>query len=306
MRHFTDAQVERSLANADLGAVLREAFVDLAHSRAAQQPRMRTDAGGVKLSTLGAVLPGAGVAGAKVYTTIAGEFSFLIALFSARSGKPLATFEAGAITRRRTAAVSVLAAQLAAVESAATIAVFGTGVQARSHLEAFARAYPNAALRVVGRRNAEVFAADAARMLGREVRPCETHAALAGAQIVVTATRSTMPLFEGGAVAPGAFVAAVGSSRPDAREVDDALLARTQAVLVEWKEQALREAGDLVLAAPAVRSRMNIVELGEAFAGHVRVRASDADIVVFKSVGVGIEDVAVAGLAYRLLTGSEP
>lgn len=287
MMHFSDADIDRALAGVDLGPALREAFVDLAESRAAQQPRIRSESGGVKLSTLGAVLPRAGVAGAKIYTTIAGEFSFLIALFSSRSGKPLATFEANAITRRRTAAVSLLAARAAGIEAARAIAVFGNGVQGRAHVEAFEAAYPGAALRIVGREN-------------------NARAALKGAQIVVTATRSPTPLFRGAMVEPGTFVAAVGSSRPDTRELDDTLMSRAASVMVEWKAQTLREAGDIVLLAPEIQQRLNVVELGDVLAGKARVRQTRDDIVIFKSVGVGIEDVAVAGLAYTLLTGNEP
>jgi ornithine cyclodeaminase len=283
--HFTDADVARALRDADIGAALRDAFVDLSEGRAAQQPRIRTDAGGVKLSTLGAVLPARGVAGAKVYTTIAGQFRFLIVLFSSLTGEPIATFDANEITRLRTAAVSVLAAQAAAVKKIARIAIFGTGVQGRAHAEAFERAYPGAELRLVGRDG-------------------DARAALAGAQIIVTATRSANALFDGAWVAPGTFISAVGSSRPDTRELDDALMARTRAVIVEWKEQTLREAGDLMLLAPEIRSRLNLMELGDVLAGKVAARAGERDIVVFKSVGVGLEDVAVAGLAYRILTGA--
>ena len=290
MNHFSDGDVERALAGAGVLDVLREAFVALSRGEASQQARVRTDAGGVKLSTLGAVIPAQGVAGAKIYTTVAGQFRFLIALFSARTGEPLATFDANAITQRRTAAVSVLAAQVGAPEGIRSIAVYGTGAQGRAHLDAFAAAYPQAA----------------ARMVSRADGPAAARQAAATSQVIVTATRATTPLFAGDVVAPGAFVAAVGSSRPDTRELDDALMARAAAVIVEWKEQTLREAGDIVLLARPVRERLNVIELGEALAGAAAVRASAADIVVFKSVGVGIEDVAVAGLAYRRLTGREP
>jgi ornithine cyclodeaminase len=306
MIHFTDAQIERALRGADLIAALRDAFVDLAGGRAAQQERRRTEAGEVKLSTLGAVVPRSGFAGAKVYTTVAGEFNFVVVLFSARTGRALATFEAAAITRRRTAAVSVLAAGLGVSGGASTIAIFGTGVQARAHAEAFAAAYPNAALRIVGRHDAAALAADFSRLLARPIAAMGAEAALDGAQVVVTATRAAAPLFEGARVERGAFVAAVGSSRPDARELDDALMARAACVVVEWKEQALREAGELVMLDPAIRQRLKLVQLGDALAGAAPVRSGGGDIVVFKSVGVGIEDVAVAGLAYRALTGKEP
>src|SRR6476469_3089705 len=98
---------------------------------------MRTDAGGVKLSTLGGVVPSQGVVGAKVYTTIAGRFDFVIVLFSTDDGRPIATLEANAITRLRTAAVSLVAARACAVEEVKSIVVFGSGVQARAHADAF-------------------------------------------------------------------------------------------------------------------------------------------------------------------------
>jgi ornithine cyclodeaminase len=125
----------------------------------------------------------------------------------------------------------------------------------------------------------------------------EARAALAEAQVVVTATRATEPLFDGAWLAPGTFVAAVGSSRPDTRELDDACFARAASVIVEWKAQALAEAGDLLKLGPAVRDRLQLLELGDVLAGHVPARRSRDDIVIFKSVGVGIEDVVVAGLA---------
>lgn len=289
MRHLTDADVERALEGADVEGALRAAFIDLALGRAAQQPRMRTDAGGMKLSTLGAVVPSQGVVGAKVYTTIAGRFDFVIVLFSTDDGRPIATLEANAITRRRTAAVSLLAARAAAPHAVNSVVVFGTGVQAKAHAEAFSKAYPQARLRMIGRAH-----------MG------EARAALADAQVVVTATRAAEPLFDGAWLAPGTFVAAVGSSRPDTRELDDAAFSRAASVIVEWKAQALAEAGDLLRLSQPVRDKLPVVELGGVLAGHVAPRRSGDDIVVFKSVGVGIEDVVVAGLAARRETSNRP
>jgi ornithine cyclodeaminase/alanine dehydrogenase-like protein (mu-crystallin family) len=285
VRHVTDAEVDRALADAPLEDVLRRAFVGLAEGRAAQQPRLRTEAGGVKLSTLGGVIPELGVVGAKVYTTLAGRFDFVIVLFSTDTGAPLATFEANAITKWRTAAVSRLAASVAARPRPRAITVFGTGVQGRAHAQAFSRAYPEAGLRVVDRRATREHIAQA----------------LAGADIVVTATRSPTPLFDGALVEAGAFVCAVGSSRPDTRELDDTLLGRAARVIVEWRAQTLQEAGDLLLAPAALRERLRLADLGDVLAGKASARDNDRDIVIFKSVGVGIEDVAVAGLVHGLI-----
>jgi ornithine cyclodeaminase len=117
--------------------------------------------------------------------------------------------------------------------------------------------------------------------------------------MVVTASRSATPLFDGAMLPAGAFVAAVGSSLPDARELDDTALRRAAIVAVEWRQQALREAGDLVLAERSALPPEKIVELGELVVGQATGRRREADITVFKSVGVGLADVAVAALAYR-------
>lgn len=287
MIHFSDAEVARALEGVDLVTALSEAFVDFANGHAAQQARARTDAGSVKLSTLGAVMPRLGFVGAKIYTTIGERFNFLITLFSARTGKAVATFDAGEVTRRRTAAVSVLAARHGASKQVSKIVVFGTGTQGHAHAEAFAAAYSCAEVLVVGRHD-------------------DARSVVEGAQIIVTATRSPEPLFDGRRVSTGAFVSAVGSSRPDTRELDDALMGCARTIIVEWKQQTSCEAGDLILIAPDVRARLCIVDLGDVVAGKARARESESDIVVFKSVGVGLEDVVVAGLAYRVLTGGEP
>jgi ornithine cyclodeaminase len=304
MIHLTDDQIDRALGGADVTGTLERAFAALATGEAALQERIRTEAGPVKLSTMGGVWPGEGYVGAKIYTTIAGRFDFVIVLFSAETGRPLATLEANALTRWRTAAVSALAARHGANPGASRLALFGTGVQAFAHARAFASEFDLEDVRVVSRAGGEAFAARLKAELGLAARPADAKAALSGADLVVTTTRSPTPLFAGGIVEPGAFVAAVGSSKPDTREIDDALIARASAVVVEWKAQALREAGDLVLADPALLAKVPVLELGAVVAGNAAARRDPADIVIFKSVGVGLEDVAVAGLAWRRATAA--
>lgn len=119
--------------------------------------------------------------------------------------------------------------------------------------------------------------------------------ATAEADIVVTASRSPTALFSGDLLKPGSFAAAVGSSLPSTRELDDRAIARASLVAVEWRDQSLREAGDLALADPAALPRSKIVELGEILAGKARGRATDQEITVYKSVGVGLQDIALAG-----------
>jgi ornithine cyclodeaminase len=141
MKHFGDEEVESLLDAEAAQAALLDAFRSFAAGQAAMQRRVRTEVAGVKLSTLGAVLPEQGVAGAKVYTTIGGRFSFVVILFDARTGQPLATFDAGALTRLRTAATTVLAARALARASPRRLAVFGLGTQGREHVRQLARAF---------------------------------------------------------------------------------------------------------------------------------------------------------------------
>ncbi len=303
MLHITDAMVAEAVSIADTQQVLLEAFRSFGSGNAAMQQRIRTEAAGVKLSTLGAVIPEQGYVGAKVYTTIAGQFQFVIVLFSAADGRPLASLEANAITRLRTAACSVIASRYLARPDSRVLALFGTGVQGRAHALQMAGAYKLSDILVCPFDDPRDMAERIAAETGVAARFAPAKEALEGADIVVTASRATTALFSGDMLRPGTFVAAVGSSLPHTRELDDTALGRASRIAVEWRQQALREAGDLALASPAALPPDKIVELGELVAGTARGRQSDNEITIYKTVGVGLEDIAVAGLAYARITG---
>jgi len=305
MRHVTDAMVDAVLDAPDVQRALTDAYRSLGEGQAALQPRIRTEAGGVKLSTLGAVLPQQGVVGAKVYTTSAGKFTFVILLFSATDGRALASFDAAAITRLRTAACSVIAARYLARADSHRLAVFGLGTQGRAHALQMAQAFPLTEIRVCSRSLTDAAARELQDTCGIAVRRCEAAAALDGADIVVTASRSRTPLFRGDQVSPGTFIAAVGSSLPDTRELDDATLARSSLMAVDWMPQTTVEAGDIVLADPAALPKSKLVELADLVTGRVQGRREAAEVTIYKTVGVGLQDVAVAGLAWQLLNPLE-
>lgn len=301
MQHITDAVVDATITPEQAQPVLLDAFERFGRGEAAMQERIRTEAGGVKLSTLGAVIPGQEVAGAKVYTTIKGQFTFVILLFSTVDGRALASFDAGAITRLRTAACSVIAARHLARAGARRLALFGAGVQGRMHAQQMAKAFALHDIRVCDPYASPTVAEELQALCGVPVRLCDADEAVDDADIVVTASRSTTPLFGGAQLKPGAFVAAIGSSLPHTRELDDTALQRASVIAVEWKPQTLREAGDLVLAAPEVLREEQIVELGELVTGQHPGRQDDSAITLYKSVGVGLEDVALAGLVWQRL-----
>ncbi len=303
MIHVSDEMVEAAVSATDARAVLADAFRQFGQGDAAMQARIRSEAGGVKLSTLGAVIPGQQVLGAKVYSTIKGQFSFVILLFSSVDGRALATFDAGTITRLRTAGCSVIAAQHLARPEASTLAVFGSGPLGRAHAIQLAEVFPLRQVLLVSRSSDPALAAELEVACGTPTRMALANEAAAEADIVVTASRSPAALFSGDLLKPGCFVAAVGSSLPNTRELDDRAMARASLVAVEWRDQSLREAGDLVLADPKALPAEKIVELGEILAGKARGRTDDDEITIYKSVGVGLQDIALAGLAYRRIVG---
>ncbi|OZI68720.1 ornithine cyclodeaminase family protein [Bordetella genomosp. 1] len=304
MRHLDDAMIDAAITPAEAQDTLAAAFLAFGQGKAAMQGRVRTDAGGVKLSTLGAVIPDQQVVGAKVYTTIAGQFRFVILLFSARDGRPLATLDAAALTRRRTAACTVLAAGRLAPAAPRVLGLFGAGTQGREHVAQLCARFDFEQVLVNDPHADAAMPERLAQACGVPVALAEPRALAAQADVLVTASRAATPLFAGDALKPGAFVAAIGSSLPTTRELDDRALARARAIVVEWREQTLAEAGDLVLADPLCGVVGKIAQLDEVLAG-APLRQSAQDILIYKSVGVGLEDIALAGLAYRRVAEQE-
>ena len=241
--------------------------------------------------------------GAKVYTTINGQFNFVILLFSTQTGAPLATMEANAITRLRTAATTVLAAEYLAPAQAKRLFLCGAGVQGLAHAQQMVRRFGLESIQVFDPYASADLAERLTQLTGASVQRVDNTDGVAEADIIVTASRSKEPLFAGERIKPGAFVAAIGSSLPHTRELDDAALARASVVAVEWRKQALQEAGDLVLASPGLNVAQKVVELGELVSGQLPAQRPQAaaaqNITLYKAVGVGLEDIALAGLAYQ-------
>jgi ornithine cyclodeaminase len=303
MRLISDADVSDVITMREAIDAMAAAFEQFGNGAGAVAPRVRATAEhhqqSAAVSMMGAALPAAGVLGAKVYSTIGGRFSFVIVLFSSGTGKPLAAIEANEITRFRTAAATAVAAQRLAPREARTLALFGTGVQARAHAEALLLTHPFERVLVAGRATAPEFADWVQTEFGVAASAVDAPTAAREADVIVTATRATEPLFDGALVKRGAFVAAVGSSKPAARELDDALLARAELIVVEWLPAAQAEAGEFVRAASGVIDPTRVTELGKLLVRGTTYDRRSGDIVVYKSVGIGLEDVALAHLVYE-------
>ncbi len=305
MNFISDTQVRDVLNNAEVYAVMEQAFRSYGQGKATNLPRIRASVGGRTISTMGAVLldEPLPVMGVKSYPTIDGKFNFMISLFCAQTGAALAMVQGNALTEFRTAAVTALAAHHLARKEPECLAIFGSGAQARAHARALLSAYRFKEVLIIDDfGNSAEFAASLTEVHDTPARVSSSAEATQRADFIVTATRSKTPLFDGSAVRPGTFIAAIGSSKPDARELDDSLLARAACIAVEDTHQALAEAGEFVLAnADLVRS-IAVVPLGEFVNETAAYRRKEQDITIYKSVGIGLEDVALARMLYTRLS----
>jgi alanine dehydrogenase len=214
-----------------------------------------------------------------------------ILLFKPETGEPLVTMDGRLITEVRTAAVSAVATDHLARSDASVLAIIGSGVQARSHLEALRLVRELREVRVWSPHRAQAFAEEHS-----VVAAASAEEAVQGADVVVTVTTSPRPVLLGKWLSPGAHVNAVGAPRPDWRELDDEVLHRSR-VYVDSREAALKESGD-VLAAREV-----FAEIGQVAAGTKPGRRSAEEVTLFKSLGLAVEDVATAELVYRKALG---
>lgn len=302
---ISDRQVAEALDYRCVAAVLGEAFASLAAGGAAVHRRQRTDCRDLRLSTMGAVWADRAVAGVKVYPTVRGQFSFSIVLFDLQSNQPLAVLDGNELTRLRTAAITTLVASKAAALRPRKLALFGTGLQGRAQADALCGWFDFEEIALVDPAGDAVWVQALAARTGSRVAFTTPEAAVRGADIVVTATRSATPVFDGAWLAPGAFVSAIGTSTPKGRELDDTAMDRAGRIIVEWKPQSLAEAGEIVLWRGR-SSHAPFVDLPELYAGEAPWRPAGPAITVFKSVGIGLADVAVAQLAVeRVLHGGE-
>ena len=212
-----------------------------------------------------------------------------IFLVDPETGAPLAVMDARLITEMRTAAVSAAATKLLASPDAKILAILGSGVQARSHVEALRLVRNFEEVRVWSRtpEHGEQFAKET----GAKAMPVED--AVRDADVVVTATNSKASVLKGSWLKPGCHVNAVGACRPDWRELDDDAMANV--VFVDSREAAMKESGDVILSGAEIYA-----ELGEALAGKIPPRANETTI--FKSLGMAVEDIAAALLVYRSAT----
>ncbi|HTU97807.1 MAG TPA: ornithine cyclodeaminase family protein [Solirubrobacteraceae bacterium] len=222
-----------------------------------------------------------------------------VQLYDADTGMPTAILNASAITEIRTAAVTAVATRALARESARVLGMLGAGVQARSHLLALAEVRPWDEVRVYAPTTAHVEALRDTR--ADIVVAGSAQEAVEGADVVVVATSAKRPVLEHAWLAPGAHVNAVGASSPTAWEIEPATVAAA-ALFCDSRQSVLHEAGEFRLAAEEglIEGEEHIrAELGEVVSGTHPGRGSDDELTLFRSLGIGVEDLAAAQVAVQ-------
>jgi len=301
---LSEADVHHALTMGELIDAMQSALAAFSGGKVIQPVRSVVEfRAGCFFGLMPACDPAGNLFGAKLVTVVPDNASrglpshqAVIALFDGTTAELLAVADGRYITEARTAAVSAVAARLLARPDTGVLAILGTGVQARSHLEALPLVRDFREIRVWSPTAAHVraFVEDAPR----EVRAAgSAEEAVRGADVVVLATASTTPVIRSEWVAAGTLVIAVGACRPTHREMDGALMARAT-VVVDSRAAAMVEAGDILLA----------IAEGHITAGHIHAELGEVvgqaltcpgEVTVFKSLGLAIEDVVAAGLAYR-------
>jgi len=287
---------------ADAIDAMEMAFKEEGEGGVNQPPRtnIRTSTGFLRVGPV--VMETSGWMGFKAMNLAAGVgVRYQVHLYSVADGDLKAIMDAQHLTTLRTGATSAVAARRLARASATTVAVLGSGVESRAQLEAMhalglvehARVYsPTAA-------NRERFAAETSKSFGLDIRPVgDARTAIDGAGIVVAGIKSSEPAVHGAWLEAGMHVSSVGTARPDQREIDPETFARSAIVVVDTRHGVFGETGDAI-AAKDVITPEDVYELSEVVANGGPVRTRDDQITLFKSVGTGIQDIALAAKIYE-------
>ena len=293
MRFLTEDQVRANLSMRECIRLMRETFDQLRSGAAQNQVRRRMflPTGTVLHSMAGAF---GKYLGSKVYTTNPKHGAyFYFFLFDAETARPLACMEANYLGQIRTGAASGYATDVLAKKDASVLGIIGSGFQARTQLDAIREVRTLKDVRVWSR-SAEKCRAFADETGARVAGSAEE--AVRGADIVVTATWAKDPVIESAWISPGTHVNAMGSNQAQRRELPSDLIARAGLIAVDSIEAGKVESGDLLLA-PVDWNDPRIVDLKQ-----VTRRPDGNPLTIFKSNGLGVEDVAAAAYVYERLS----
>ncbi len=283
--------------------LVEAAFRNLSDGKAQNIPRARTFAKGIALHAMSAAAEYLGYVGWKVYTTTRRGARFHVGLSEIASGELVALMQADYLGQVRTGSASGVATECMARGEARTVGLFGTGKQARTQLKAVCCVRRIERVEVYSRdaERREKFAAEMTEFCGtRVVAVHSPQEAVREKDIVICATTSESPLFEGRDLDPGTHLNVVGSNYLAKTEIDVDTVRRADIIVCDSIEACRREAGDFVAALEAgVTDWALMHDLGDVVTGRQTGRAHAEQITLFKSVGLAIEDVAAAVHVYH-------
>jgi len=296
--HLTEDEV-RDLLTFEMAIEAVEAGLrKLALEEAVHVSRTRCQTDHAMLHVLPAAAKTLGVLGYKSYVTTKAGAKFHVTIFDGKTGEMLAIMQADYMGQVRTGAASAVATKHLSRKESSSIGIFGSGKQARSQLQAIAkvRTLTRAVVYSPNEERRNAFAAELSSACGIEVVPAnKPEEAARGLDIVCTATASREPVLFGEWLSPGQHVNIIGSNYLAKAEIDVEVMKRANLITIDSKEQGRLEAGDFVAALDqGVMEWIDVTEIGRIVAKRAPGRTSPEDITLFKSLGIGLEDIAVA------------
>jgi ornithine cyclodeaminase/alanine dehydrogenase len=299
---LTHEDVRSVVDMADAIAAMEAAFLEEGEGRALAPPRINMKAGAGWLRVGPVALDRSGWMGFKAMNLAPGRgVRYQVHLYRIETGELLAIMDAQHLTTLRTGATSVVATRRLAPQRKMQAALLGSGAEARAQLEAMCVAGFVSSVRIFSRTpaNRQRLAAEFRERHALDARDAASaEEAVNGAELVVAAVKSSEPVLFGRWLRSGVNVVSVGTARRDQREIDEETFRRSARIVVDTREGVFGEAGDAVAAKDAIVGKP-VNELAELVAGKAPGRGDAAEITLFKSVGTGIQDIALAAVIYE-------
>ena len=300
---LSDQEVAQLLPMDECIDVLEEAFAHAGAGKVDNRPRNRIRMPGGFFHFMVASNEGHGVFGYKAYPSFAGGAKMIVMLYDYETGALLSCMEGGRLGQIRTGAASGLATKYMAKKDSATVAVIGSGFQARTQLEAVCAVRDIKGVKVFSRKEERrtAFAERSSESLKVDVKAVESaQGCVEGADVVIVITSAREPALLGEWLSPGAHVNAAGGNHWMRREIDEETVLRSEVIVVDDLDQAKIECGDLMWLEPRGSFRWDMAkELQDVVAGRVNGRPSEKSITLFESMGLALEDIAAAHLVYN-------
>lgn len=300
--YLNEDEVKQLIGMRESIDVLRDTFNQQGLNNVINNPRQRVRTGKSMLHYLAGALPHLGVMGYKAYTSSREGLKFRVFLHNIDDGSLLSVMDGNYMGMIRTGAVTGLATSYMSREDSTVLGVFGTGFQAEGQINAVCEVRNIGKIKIYGRNEERKnsFCNNMADQLSADVIPVnDPDEVVEGSDIIVTATTSSSPVFEGKLLRDGTHINAIGGNFLFKREIDEKTVNASRIIAVESVEQCKIESGELVASAEKGKIFWDqIIELGDIVSGSINGRYDENDITLFKSVGIAIEDICIAKCLY--------